>query len=87
MGAFQAQIRTLANSHGILRAKGRVQLKAGAAFCCSTVGQRVDGCSAYSLRRLASSNAGRLAYWPADGAAAIASQLGGGDQDSGSDAS
>ena len=91
-GAFQAQIRTLANSHGILRAKGRVPVEGKALpFVVQAVGQRVDGYFAPQPAPVGNdSNAGRLVVIGLAGldAAAIASQLGGSViMDSGSDAS
>ena len=91
-GAFQAQIRTLANSHGILRAKGRGTVEGKALpFVVQAVGQRVDGYFAPQPAPVGNdSNAGRLVVIGLVGldAAAIASQLGGSViMDSGSDAS
>ena len=92
LGAFQAQIRTLANSHGILRAKGRVPVEGKALpFVVQAVGQRVDGYFAPQHAPVGNdSNAGRLVVIGLAGldAATIASQLGGSViMDSGSDAS
>ena len=91
-GSFQAQIRTLANSQGILRAKGRVPVEGKALpFVVQAVGQRVDGYFAPQPAPVGNdSNAGRLVVIGLAGldAAAIASQLGGSViMDSGSDAS